>query len=163
MKNNQKINNLFKNVPNYKVLFEQENMVCFDESYFFYYLGTIKETVSIFNKKILLNQEYGKDSYQEYVMNKCFWKEGTVYCKNEEIMYLHFMVWKYKMFFSEVLYPNYKSFYISYKGIHYLPFAWYKKLYFNTKNYFFGFYFSKRIKKIKKAIKKTFFLNKKLK
>lgn len=155
VRNNPEMNFLYQQIPNYKVLYQAPQMVCFDELHFYTYCKEIKNSFRLFNSEYLLNNEHGKDSYQEYVLNKCFWENGEVFCQNQEIMYLHFMNWKNLMTFSEVKYNNKpKSFYISYKGFHLKRFPVFVELFSNTKNYFFGFYFSRKVKKVKKAIKK---------
>jgi len=155
VKNNSKMNFLYKSTPNYKELYQKMEMVCFDEAHFYAYCKEIKDSFRLYNSEFLLNHERGKDSYQEYVLNKCFWRNGEVFCQNKEIMYLHFMNWKNLMTFSEVNYTNkVDSFYISYTGIHLNLFPFLVESYHNFKNYFFGFYFSRKVKKVKKFIKK---------
>jgi hypothetical protein len=64
------------------------------------------------------------------------------------------MNWKEKMSFSEINYANKVTlFYISYKGIHLKPFPIFVEKFHNSKNYLFGFYFSRKVKKYKKKLK----------
>ncbi len=154
-KNNDYLNNNYKSVNNYKALFEQ-NHINFDE---FVLTKHFKESensekINIYWPKILCNQESGRDSHQEYYLDKWLWNNGKVLdiSNNVEAMYLHFINWKRTMNYNEIIYDeNPSHFYISYNGIHYKQHAKLKKALNRFKNIFNGYWIKekRRYKKLK--------------
>jgi hypothetical protein len=149
-RNTSELNKLYKQVQNYKIIFEKKKGLFFDE----YTLSNfLKETSHSFQIKwdsILCNQEKGRDSHQEYELNRWLWKEGQLNNTktNQEVMYLHFINWKRTMRFCEISYTDdLKSFYVSYVGMHYEAFSKLRLKYNAFKNVFFGYYV--RLKKLK--------------
>ena len=63
----------------------------------------------------MCNHERGKDSVQEYYINKWIWNNGEVYKIDEnnnfnEVMYLHFINWKRKMTHCDLIESDTNSF-----------------------------------------------------
>lgn len=166
-RNTDQINSLYKQLPNYKMLFEVPEFKWTDEvvlSNFIKNDSAFKKLgIKVYWPKILCNQENGRDSHQEYYLDKWLWKDGKMLkLKNgkpvSEVMYLHFINWKRTMRFCEIKYKdNPQQFYISYIGIHYKSHSGLKKMFNGIKNIFNGYHailYRKRVvKKIKKRLK----------
>lgn len=161
-RNTQKINSLYKQLPNYKVLFDVPEFKWTDEvvlSNFIKNDPAFEEFgLKTYWPKILCNQERNRDSHQEYHLDKWLWKEGKMLeIKNgkpiNEVMYLHFINWKRTMKYCEVEYDdNPNQFYISYKGMHYNAHSKVSKILNGFKNWFDGYYVLLRRIKLKKKI-----------
>jgi hypothetical protein len=146
-KNTESLNNLYKQIPNYKTLFEAPEFKWFDEHVV---TNFIKNNITdnafkykVYWPTILLNQEKGKDSHQEYYLDRWMWKNGKMIntCTREEVMYLHFINWKKTMKRNEVFYDAENSeFYISYSSIHYQRHSLFEVLSKNFTNIFNGYY-----------------------
>jgi len=78
-KNTQEYRTLFKKISNYKYLFEQPKFMWFDEHVLTDYLKKNEVDFKIKWDEILCNHERGRDSHQEYYINKRIWKNGEVY------------------------------------------------------------------------------------
>ncbi|MFC4739537.1 DUF6625 family protein [Flavobacterium ponti] len=171
-KNIESLNNLYKEIPNYKTLFEAPEFKWFDEHVVTNFINkNIANKVFKYNlywPTILLNQEKGRDSHQEYYLDKWQWQNGKmvdIHTK-EEVMYLHFINWKKTMKECEVKYfGSKKEFYISYSVIHYDRHSSFEFFYNHFTNLFNGYYRkeSRRtiklkaksiVKRIKKKLKK---------
>ncbi len=146
-RNNHEINKLFKSVPDYKSLFSSQRGVFFDECHFSKFLENHyreeRRVEKIYWSTILLNQEKGRDSHQEYYLDKWQWQNGKMVDMHtkEEVMYLHFINWKKTMKECEVKYlSNTKEFYVSYSGIHYDRHSSFELFYNNFTNLFNGYY-----------------------
>jgi hypothetical protein len=151
-KNTPDLNLIYKQVPDYKSLFEQERFMWFDEHVLSNFLKHTLHPYKIKWDTILCNQEKGIDSHQEYELNRWYWKEGrlTNTKTGKEVMYLHFINWKRTMRFSEVSYQdNLKSFYISYKGMHYKKYSNFDLIFNTFKNVFFGYKRKESSRKLK--------------
>lgn len=169
-RNNPKINALYKQLPNYKALFEVPKLQRMDEEALTEYLWNKIENDPTYNIRIkwdtiLCNQENGRDSHQEYHLDKWLWKEGKMLeLKNgkpiNEVMYLHFINWKRTMRYCEVKYSdNPEQFFISYNGMHYRPHNRLAQGWNGFTNLFDGFYIreDRRIRLHKlKSIRKRF-------
>jgi hypothetical protein len=159
-KNTYQINNLYKLVPSYKKLFSLEKGVFFDEHHFSKYIQN--NNVNGFNNKIfwskiLLNQERGRDSHQEYYLDKWQWQNGKMINikNNEEVMYLHFINWKGTMNKCEVNYKdNNNAFYISYTAIHLKKHSSLEINFVDFRNKFWGYYQYERFELFKRKYKK---------
>lgn len=145
-RNTQQINSLYKKLPNYKILFEAPEFKWTDEVILSNFIKT-DPAFSIYQFKvywpsILCNQEKGRDSHQEYYLDRWLWKDGKMLeLKNgnpvNEVMYLHFINWKRTMRYCEVSYVDHpEQFYISYNGMHYkkhsnisIAFNWFTNLF----------------------------------
>jgi hypothetical protein len=137
-------------VSNYQELFEQERFMWFDEQVLSSFLKETSHSFQIKWDKILCNQEKGRDSHQEYELNRWFWDNGNLINTktNQEVMYLHFINWKRTMRFCEVNYIDKpKYFYVSYIGMHYRPFSKLRLKLNDLKNLVFGY--KVRLKKLK--------------
>lgn len=166
-RNTEQVNSLYKQLPNYKDLFELPEFKWTDEVVLSKFIKTSLAFkalgLKVYWLTILCNQENGRDSHQEYYLDKWLWKDGKMLeLKNgkqiNEVMYLHFINWKRTMKYSEVKYTdNPKQFYISYNGLHYKPHSNFAKALNGFKNLFDGYYailYRKSvIKKIKKRLK----------
>src|SRR5690606_10726374 len=79
-RNNDAVNGLFKTVPGYQDLFEQKPFMWFDEHVLTNHLQSLtlqnNNSYKIYWDKILLNQEKGRDSHQEYHLDKWQWREN---------------------------------------------------------------------------------------
>jgi hypothetical protein len=146
-KNIDELNNLYIEIPNYKLLFEEPKFNWFDEHVLTNYIKDESDENSFeYNvhwSKILLNQERGRDSHQEYYLDKWQWQKGKMIDGNtkEEVMYLHFINWKKTMKKCEVKYlDNTKQFYISFSGIHINKHSCFEILFNDFKNIFNGYY-----------------------
>lgn len=158
-RNTQQINSLYKQLPNYKDLFEAPEFKWTDEVVLSNFIKTDPDFkalgLKVYWPNILCNQENGRDSHQEYYLDKWLWKDGKMLeLKNgkpvDEIMYLHFINWKRTMQYCEVEYNvNPRQFYISYNGIHYNTNSSIAKA-FNGFNYFFNGYWVQQYIRIKK-------------
>lgn len=164
-KNTAKLNTFYKQIPGYRNFFEEPKFMWFDEVKLTEFIkqsgNENKIGCRVYWPSILLNQERGHDSRQEYYLNRWLWDEGKLIntkTKNE-VMYLHFINWKRFMKYCDVNYTDQsKQFYISYSGIHYELHSGFQKTVNTFKNYFDGYYkklwrFNKR-KQIKKIIKR---------
>lgn len=165
-RNTNDLNEFYKTIPNYKKLFEKNRFMWFDEHILSNYLVRIdkfeKKPFNIYWPKILLNQENGIDSHQEYYLDKWQWVNGRMIDaqKGKEVMYLHFINWKRSLKTCEVTYgENPMQFYISYTGIHYKPHSKITHLFNSIKNIFNGFWVKERrrlrmnkLKSLKKKI-----------
>src|SRR5690606_20776352 len=109
-RNNDAVNGLFKTVPGYQDLFEQKPFMWFDEHVLTNHLQSLtlqnNNSFKIYWDKILLNQERGIDSHQEYYLDRWRWQDGKMLNTKtgEEVMYLHFINWKRTMRASEIKY-----------------------------------------------------------
>lgn len=163
-RNTPAVNTLYKKLPNYKALFEVPQFKWTDEVVLSNYIKTdpaFKQLkLKVYWPTILCNQERGRDSHQEYYLDKWLWQDGKMLeLKNgkpiNEVMYLHFINWKRTMKYSEVNYDDQpKQFYISYNGFHYKPHSSFGKAMNGFKNLFAGYYVRLKRVKIKKKIKK---------
>ena len=163
-RNSPKINSLYKQLPHYRALFEVPEFKWTDEvvlSSFIKNDPAFKALdLKVYWPNILCNQENGRDSHQEYYLDKWLWKEGKMLdLKNgnpfNEVMYLHFINWKRTMKYAEVKYlDNPEQFYISYNGIHYKPHLDFVKALNGFKNVFAGYYAILYRKILLKTIKK---------
>lgn len=164
-RNSPQINLMYKQIPNFTELLEEPKFMWIDEGKLTDFLkqsgNENKIGYRVYWKAILLNQERGHDSRQEYHLDKWFWKQGKLVDTktNQEVMYLHFINWKRFMKYCNVAYTDQsKQFYTSYSGIHYDEHSSFQKTANTFKNYFDGYYnklwrFYKR-KQIKKIIKR---------
>jgi len=161
-KNNNELNKLYRKVPNYAMLFEQNRFMWFDEQVLTKYLSNLKtHNLSIMWSKILLNKEKGVDSHQEYYLDRWQWINGKIidtYTKNE-VMYLHFINWKKTMQRSEIEYKDKPlQFYISYDGIHYQTHTKIQLIFNDLKNIVNGYWINEKIRirklKMKNLIKR---------
>ena len=166
-RNSPQINLMYKKLPNFKKMLEEPKFMWIDEGRLTDYIkSTFKEIqpeYRVYWKSILLNQERGFDSRQEYHLDRWLWKEGKILDmkKNQEVMYLHFINWKRFMKRNEVLADSVSSkFYISYTGIHYAKHTSLQILINHFTNLFDGYYV--RLKK-KKFLKKALKIKKNLK
>lgn len=166
-RNTPKINSLYKSIPNYRKLFRHPKFQWTDEVALTRYLKEKsaiedKNNIRIFWPKILCNQERGKDSRQEYYLDKWLWKMGEMLeIENGkvkgEVMYLHFINWKRTMKYSKVLYKqNPKLFYISFIGIHYHTHSLFNKYARRLVNLFNGYYVILKRKQLMKRISRRF-------
>lgn len=160
IKNTAALNNLYKQIPNYQYLFEQPKFMWFDEEQLTNYLKSQITTNQLSFKvkwdTILCNQERGKDSHQEYYLDRWLWQDGKVLNTktNQEVMYLHFINWKRTMKRSEVTYSDQPdSFYISYSKMHYNKHNALQKLWNSFTNLFDGYYVRLKKNRIKKKYK----------
>ena len=174
-RNISKLNVLYKNIPDYKELFGNAKLMRMDEECLTDFL---KENTTDYGLKnriywptILLNQERGIDSHQEYHLDKWQWKDGKILGLENgkytnEVMYLHFINWKKTMKKSEVKYTHLTDyFYISYSSIHFQLHSNFEKNMAMFTNLFNGYYakeyrrikkkkFQKKLERIIKKIKK---------
>ncbi len=159
-RNNPKINALYKQLPNYKALFEVPEFRWTDEVVMSQYLkenGNGKSLgIHVYWPTILCNQENGRDSHQEYYLDRWLWQDGKMLNTKtgEEVMYLHFINWKRTMRSSEIKYTdNPKQFYISYNGMHYKRHSNFEQRWNGVTNLFNGYQRReyRRIKKKKAA------------
>lgn len=146
-RNNSSLNNLYKDVPNYKQLFEESKLRRFDEIVLTDYIKSqITENnfdYQVYWSSILLNQERGIDSRQQYYLDRWMWFNGTMLNtkSNKEVMYLHFINWKKTMKMCEVNSFHFPEFfYISFSGINYSQHANYEISLNAFKNLFDGYY-----------------------
>lgn len=148
-RNTQRLNSLYKQLPYYKALFEVPEFKWTDEVVLSNFIKTDPAFktlgLKVYWPKILCNQENGRDSHQEYYLDKWVWKDGKMLeLKNgkviNEVMYLHFINWKRTMKSCEVKYgDNPLQFYISYNGIHYKTHSSLAKALNGFKNLFGGY------------------------
>lgn len=110
---------------------------------------------------ILLNQERGRDSHQEYHLDKWQCQDGKMLRLEsgkivDEVMYLHFINWKKTMESCELKFTDSTdSFYISYSAIHYHLHSNFEKG-FNIFNNLFDGYFIREKKDFFRRLKKKF-------
>jgi len=153
-KNTPKFNKLYKNIEGYRLMFEKQKLVVFDEQVLTNYLKQEKDSFKIYWPKILLNQERSIDSHQEYYLDKWQWNNGKMINTEtqEEVMYLHFINWKRTMKTCEVKYiDNPTQFYISYNGVHYQPHSRLAHFFNSFKNLYNGYWVKekRRYRKLK--------------
>jgi len=154
------LNNYYKTIPDYDYLIRQQKYMWTEEQVLTKHLRSQlnnTDAPKVFWPTILCNQENGRDSHQEYYLDKWLWKDGKILeLKNgepvDEVMYLHFINWKRTMKYSEIKFQdNPSQFYISCTGIHYQPHSGFVKMLNGVKNFFDGYYLReyRRIKKMK--------------
>ncbi len=167
-RNDVELNFLFKQVTDYQKMFENSKLTRFDETVLTnFILNSIKNKVfnyRIYWSKILLNQEKGIDSRQEYYLDRWQWENGKIVnmMTKQEVMYLHFINWKKNMKSCEVEFKNeVNSFYISHSSIHIQPHTNLQVKWNDFRNIFDGYYVriwkknkKNEIKKYKKRIMK---------
>lgn len=173
LKNNDANRSLYRTDDEYKDLFIQEEYCWFDESTFAKIVRQkkVKKELKVYWDTYLLNVENGRDSHQEYHLDKWLYENGKLYDlgknRNERIeyMYLHFINWKRTMESCEMVYPhNDTGFYISYNAIHLNRNGRDRIVYNNIKNLFEGYWVrerrrinkKKRQKLIERGVKKLF-------
>jgi hypothetical protein len=149
-RNTAALNSLYKDIPNYVQLFENDKLMRLDEEGFTEFLKENMLSYRLQNRiywdSILLNQEKGFDSRQEYYLDRWMWKEGKMLeIKNKdvlnEVMYLHFINWKKSMKKCDINYTDSPgSFYISYTAIHYKLHSDFEKMINAFRNLFDGYY-----------------------
>ncbi|WP_338733330.1 DUF6625 family protein [Mangrovimonas cancribranchiae] len=152
-RNTNYIQELYKKLPNYKTLFEHPKFQWTDEVALTNYLKNNQE-LKVYWPKILCNQERGRDSHQDYYLDRWQWQDGKMINTktNKEVMYLHFINWKRTMRYCEVDYSNLPShFFISYNGIHVKRHSSGHHVLNNIKNVFNGYWVKekRRIRKLK--------------
>jgi hypothetical protein len=117
-RNNQICNHLYSRNPMYKEIFQLERYTGYDEGKMAW---TVTRAVEAGQIKALWPERSVlriAESTNKLETNRFFWKEGRLYDRGEEIMYVHFMKWKgwlQKCYFGYK--DNPKSFYISYSHI----------------------------------------------
>jgi len=169
-RNNDKLNNYYKTIPEYDYLIRQERYMWAEEQVYTKHLQSQlgnTDAPKVFWTTILCNQENGRDSHQEYYLDKWLWKDGKMLeLKNgkpfNEVMYLHFINWKRTMTFSDIKYQDEpQQFYISYTGMHYQPHSNVSKMLNGFKNLLDGYHIrefrrirKKKVKSIWKRIKR---------
>jgi hypothetical protein len=164
-KNKGEINSLYKSIPEFKEKLAMVKLQRMDEDVFTDFLWkeleiTLGCSLKIKWDTILCNQENGRDSHQEYYLDKWLWKEGKMLeLKNgkpiNEVMYLHFINWKRTMKYCEVEYDdNPNQFYISYNGVHYKLHSKMQKIFRRIKNFFNGYEKRMSRKRLFKRIKR---------
>ncbi|SRX55346.1 DUF6625 family protein [Aequorivita sp. CIP111184] len=165
-RNTPQLNSLYKRLPNYRVLYGVPEFKWTDEVILSNFIKTDPAFkalgIKVYWSKILCNQENGRDSHQEYYLDKWLWKDGKMLqLKNgepiDEVMYLHFINWKRTMKYSVVKYedsPN--QFYISFNGMHYKPHMAFEIILNRYKNLYNGYYVRESQRKGKTRIKKFF-------
>lgn len=144
MRNVNEVNFLFKNIKHFreKLLLDKNQRI--DEIQFTKDIRNKEKDIKIFWDTILCNQERGRDSHQEYYLDRWQWQNGKMINTKtgEEVMYLHFINWKRTMKYNEVKYfehfPNH--FYISYNGMHFKRHSRLAHILNNIKNVFNGYY-----------------------
>ncbi len=162
-RNNININSLYKRLPDYKILYESPHLKRVDEEVLSAYLLNMVDNGNIYFNvywpTILCNQENGRDSHQEYYLDRWRWQDGKMLNTKtgEEVMYLHFINWKRTMRFSEIKYTdNPKQFYISYNGMHYRPHNRLAHGWNGFTNLFDGYYVRLKIKTFMKKRNQLF-------
>ncbi|UKM63648.1 hypothetical protein GSB9_00191 [Flavobacteriaceae bacterium GSB9] len=170
-KNKADINQLYKQLPDYKALFAHPKFQWTDEVVLTRYLKNQPKlnalNLNIYWPKNLCNEEHGRDSHQEYHLDLWQWQHGKMINTqtHEDVMYLHFINWKRTLRYCEVKYKdNPKAFYVSYNGMHYHAHTKAQLLLNAIKNVFNGYYVKEKrrvrkrkvmrlLKKIKQYIK----------
>lgn len=160
-RNSIELNYLFKQVSNYKILFEQPKFMWFDEEKLTNYIknGIAQNQYKyrVYWSSILLNQERERDSHQEYYLDRWQWENGKMINTktDQEVMYLHFINWKKSIRVCEVDFNNEViSFYISHNSIKIKSHSRIEKVWNTFKNFFIGYY-AKEYRRIKRlSVKK---------
>jgi hypothetical protein len=160
-RNNAKINQLYKQLPDYRALFEVPEFRWTDEVVLSDYLQKHNDGkdlgINVYWPSILCNQERGRDSHQEYYLDRWLWQNGKMINTKtgEEVMYLHFINWKRTMKYCEVKYNDRpEQFFISYNGMHYNPHSKLTKAINTLKNHFNGYYAILNRKRLKRKLNK---------
>lgn len=161
-RNTPQMNSLYKHLPNYRALFEVPEFKWTDEVVLSNFIKTDSAFkalgLKVYWPKILCNHENGRDSHQEYYLDKWLWKDGKMLeLKNgksiNEVMYLHFINWKRTMNYCEVEYTDsHEQFYVSFNGIHYQTHSRITKLLNGFKNIFQGYYVRLKRKSLENKI-----------
>ncbi|WP_178984747.1 DUF6625 family protein [Winogradskyella helgolandensis] len=164
-RNTPEINALYKQLPDYKTLFEVPEFKWTDEVVLTQYLKEHPE-VLVYWPNILCNQERGRDSHQEYHLDRWQWQNGTMINAQtqDEVMYLHFINWKRTMRCCNINFTDTEtSFFISNTGMHYQPHTKLEHLLNRFKNVLMGYWVQEKrrkrklkIKSLKKRIKRKF-------
>ncbi|SDH87116.1 MULTISPECIES: DUF6625 family protein [Winogradskyella] len=164
-RNTPEINALYKQLPDYKTLFEVPEFKWTDEIVLSNFIKE-DEVFKSMNLKvywpfILCNQENGHDSHQEYYLDKWLWKDGAILKLKKgqpvnEVMYLHFINWKRTIKYNDVQFEGIQTnFYISYTGLHYHLHTEWQHFLNIFKNVFNG-YWIKEKRRRKKLKRKSF-------
>ena len=160
-RNSEKLNKLYREIPNYKKLFEHPKFQWTDEKILTEFLKNKSfkkgQDVKVYWAKILLNSDSKGRAHQEYEFDKWIWEEGKVKdaITKKEVMYLHFINWKRTMKYSEIAYKDdAEKFYISFNGMHYKRHSLFKKLQRTFINILNGYYVKERRRKRKVWLKK---------
>jgi hypothetical protein len=163
-KNQPHLNTLYESIPNFQEKLILAKLQRMDEEGLTEYLHTKQsqsstEMIKIKWNNILCNQENGRDSHQDYYLDRWLWKDGKMRNTKtgQEVMYLHFINSKRTMKYSEIKYEdNPIEFYISYNGMHYKPHSEIQKIFRRIKNIFNGYekrmYRKRLVKRIKRKI-----------
>src|SRR5690606_389503 len=161
IRNLPELNKMYKKVPDYQKLFEVPKFMWFDEEKLTIYLkneiSSNQFKFKVFWNTILCNLERGRDSHQEYYLDRWQWQNGKMgnTKTHQEDMYLHFINWKRTMKSSEVRYSDQPdNFYISYSKIHYEKHNTLKKMWNHFTNLFGGYYVLLKKNRVKKKIKR---------
>lgn len=160
-RNTKQLKYLYQNGNAYRNAFKSPKMKRFcEDSFSTIVLNAQQKGLPVKIDTYFVNQKNGK-AHQEYYLDKWLWKDGNMLeLAHEkpigEVMYLHFINWKIKMRYSEIVYQdNPNEFYISYKGMHYTPHTQWEKTLNTIKNVGFG-YHTKEYGRIKKMKFKSF-------
>ncbi|WP_027136908.1 DUF6625 family protein [Gaetbulibacter saemankumensis] len=153
-RNVEPINMIYREIADYKELMGTSKLTRFDETVLTYYIrhsiGFKVGDLKIKWDAILCNQERGRDSHQEYYLDRWQWREGRIINTktNKEFMYLHFINWKRTMRYNKVKYsePLPNQFYISYNGMHFERHSMFAHVLNTIKNVFNGYYVRIKIK-----------------
>tara|TARA_B110001450_G_C17655610_1_gene495094 strand:- start:1921 stop:2856 length:936 start_codon:yes stop_codon:yes gene_type:complete len=160
-RNNEELKYLYRSVNDYDKLLSSSKLTRFDENLVTAYIKINSTHFRIKWNQILCNQERGRDSHQEYYLDKWIWKNGVLIDRhiNTEIMYLHFINWKHTLSLSEIgLKDEVNEFYISYSKIHSKLHTEIECYTNKFKNLFIGYWITEsrryRLLKIKSIIKR---------
>ena len=113
-RNIEAVNNLFRDNPRHKDIFQKENYVGYDESKMAYIVkramdsGRTRALWGGYSIDVPLNKLY---------TGRYLWSEGKLYENRREIMYVHFIFWKGWMKKCFSYHNNPRSFYISFSHI----------------------------------------------
>ena len=157
-RNTPEINSLYTQLPNIKALYSVPEFKWTDEVILTAYLKQ-QTAIKVYWDNILLNQERGIDSHQDYYLDKWQWKGGKMLeLVNgkvvNEVMYLHFINWKRTMRYNEVKYEDAaEAFYVSYTGMHSNLHSKFKCYQQHIKNKFNGYWVQEKRRKRKLRIK----------
>ena len=164
-RNTEKTKFLYRSIHDYENLLATSKLTRFDEKLL---TEILKENDRGLNTKwddVLCNEENGRDSHQEYYINRWKWILWKVINTKaqKEVMYLHFINWKRTFKYSDKIDWNQKEFFISYFRIHKRKISLFIVYVNDFKNIFYGYWIKERrrsrklkIKSIVKRVKNNF-------
>ena len=163
LRNEPELTLLYRTDDQYIPIYKEERYGWFDENTFAKIVEqkSHNNEIKVYWDQFLLNVERGRDSHQDYHLDRWKFNKGNVTDlkandgSGKDIMYLHFINWKRKMRSCELTTGNSSHvFYISYHSIHLRPHHKVSLIASKLRNFIWGYYRKEKFRIQKNRLKK---------